>query len=209
MLELPHRPADLHLVRSRAEAQGGQAAGSYIHPVVGVSAPLPPPAPSHSRPSERKIDQIEDRLASIEQLLRNLSVSSGPSAETASRHGSASSRGFTPSATAETSTSSAAAAAAAQDDPEDGESAFEGDSSLAAHTAFASELLEHAVERTSLRDQNPRMSSAVSSLRQIVSMQTKPAASHMLRFHHQKPLPRGGLRELPMPPVQLVVSMCT
>lgn len=108
-------------------------------------------------------------------------------------------------------------------------SAFEGNSSLTAHTVFASEFLEHAVERTSLRDLNPSMASALTSLKQIVGLSQKQQAtgggggaaqgrrgssgasnsggSNDVRFAHQKALPRGGFRELPMPPVQAVIPL--
>jgi len=154
--------------------------------------------------SERKIDQIEERLAGIEKLLRGL----------ASRHGSLST-GPSPSQEAPSSeprtplTTVEAGSSVAYDGPEDdeGTSAFEGNSSLAAHAAFATTFLENAVERTSLRDLSPDMSDAVLSLQQIVGMQSRRSASQELRFPHQKPLPKGGLRELPMPPMPVVISM--
>jgi hypothetical protein len=122
-------------------------------------------------------------------------------------------------------------------------SAFEGNSSLTAHTVFASEFLEHAVERTSLRDLNPSMAAALTSLKQIVGLSQKQHVeggggagagagypqhhqhqqqrrgsgstsggfgggnSSDVRFAHQKPLPKGGFRELPMPPVQAVIPV--
>lgn len=117
-------------------------------------------------------------------------------------------------------------------------SAFEGNSSLTAHTVFASEFLEHAVERTSLRDMNPSMAAALTSLKQIVGLSQKQqgssgggggggtgaphqpvrrgsggasggggGGSNDVRFAHQRALPRGGFRELPMPPVQAVIPV--
>lgn len=115
-------------------------------------------------------------------------------------------------------------------------SAFEGNSSLTAHTVFASEFLEHAVERTSLRDLNPSMAAALTSLKQIVGLSQKQqgsggagvgdsgarprrgssgasnsggagGGSNDVRFAHQRALPRGGFRELPMPPVQAVIPV--
>lgn len=102
-------------------------------------------------------------------------------------------------------------------------SAFEGNSSLTAHTVFASEFLEHAVERTSLRDLNPNMAAALTSLKQIVGLSQKQQArtrrgsagsgglgggrGSEVRFAHQRVLPRGGFRELPMPPVQAVIPV--
>lgn len=86
-------------------------------------------------------------------------------------------------------------------------SAFEGTSSLAAQTVLASEFIEDAVGRTSLNELSPEMKSALASLQQIVSMQQKKSSDHAARISNQKPMPRGGLRELPMPPVQVVLSL--
>ena len=91
------------------------------------------------------------------------------------------------------------------DDDDDTVSAFEGDSSLAAHTVFASEFLENTVTRTLPEDLDPDMQSALSSLQQIVSMQNRPSL-HETRFSNAKPLPKGGIRELPMPPAHAVVT---
>ena len=91
------------------------------------------------------------------------------------------------------------------DDDDDAVSAFEGDSSMTAQTVFASEFLEITVSRTLPPDLDPDMQSALSSLQQIVSMQNRPSA-HESRFVNAKPLPKGGLRELPMPPAHVVVA---
>ena len=91
------------------------------------------------------------------------------------------------------------------DHDDDAISTFEGDSSISAQTVFASEFLENTVTRTLPRDLDPDMRSALSSLQQIVSMQNRPSA-HESRFVNAKPLPKGGLRELPMPPAHVVVA---
>jgi len=86
------------------------------------------------------------------------------------------------------------------------DTAFEGDSSMAAHSVFASEFLHNAVTRTSFRMHNPEMESALESLRQIVAMQNSDS-KHESRFESVKPMPKGGFRDLPMPPMQAVVSL--
>jgi hypothetical protein len=91
------------------------------------------------------------------------------------------------------------------DDDDDDVSAFEGDSSMAAQTVFASEFLENTVTRTLPPDLDPDMQSALSSLQQIVNMQNRPSP-HESRFANAKPLPKGGIRELPMPPAHVVVA---
>ncbi|KAF6810791.1 fungal specific transcription factor domain protein [Colletotrichum sojae] len=92
-------------------------------------------------------------------------------------------------------------------DGADSDSAFEGDLSLTAHTMFASEFIENAVQRTSLQDLPPNMHAALSSLRQIVSMQNKVSSLREMRFRTQQPLPPGGLADLPMPPMNAVVAL--
>ncbi len=83
---------------------------------------------------------------------------------------------------------------------EDVDQAFEGNSSMAAHTVFASEFLEQAVTSTSLgRQLNPEIQNALASLQQLVRMQNQKGNSHESRFTHQKPIPKGGIRSSPCP----------
>lgn len=90
------------------------------------------------------------------------------------------------------------------DNDDEMDSAFEGNSSMTAQTVFASEFLENAVTQTSL---SPSMESALSSLRQIVCMQNRKRTNQDSRFPNAKPMPRGGMRELPMPPSPVVVGI--
>ncbi|KAF5678495.1 C6 transcription factor [Fusarium heterosporum] len=89
----------------------------------------------------------------------------------------------------------------------DDESALGGDSVIAQQTTFASELLEHAVERTSLHDVGPKMWEALTDLRQIAELQSRQSISHGPRFPLQQPLPKGGLGQLRLPPMDVVVSL--
>lgn len=92
---------------------------------------------------------------------------------------------------------------------DDVDQAFEGNSSMAAHTVFASEFLEQAVtNNTSLgRQLNPDIQNALASLQQLVKMQNQKGNSHESRFAHQKPVPKGGVKELPLPPTRVVVQL--
>jgi hypothetical protein len=91
--------------------------------------------------------------------------------------------------------------------PDESGPAFEGSSSLAAHSAYASKFLETAVSQSALQMTSPKIEAALSTLRQIVSMQNQQPASRGVRFKHQKAVPRSGLRELKMPPMQVVVGL--
>ncbi|EYB25661.1 hypothetical protein FG05_02787 [Fusarium graminearum] len=148
--------------------------------------------------SERKIDQIEVRLANIENLLRDLSQ------RPTSTPGSNVYVPVTPGAFAGLD---ANAASTVGFESSDDESVLGGDSVIAQQTTYASELLEHAVERTSLHDVSPKMWEALASLRQIAELQSRQSISHGPRFPLQQPLPQGGLGQLKMPPMDVVVSL--
>lgn len=85
--------------------------------------------------------------------------------------------------------------------------AFEGDSSMAAQTVFASEFLHKAVGRTSFRVPNPDMESALQALQQMVAGRQRDGASHESRFEHVLPIPPGGFRDLPKPPTEVIVGL--
>ncbi|KAK3354419.1 hypothetical protein B0H65DRAFT_437777 [Neurospora tetraspora] len=175
---------------------------------------------------ERKIDHFGTRLTGIEKMLRELMVisqSSSPSSASSSLAGpAAANNNNNNNNNSNASPASEPPVAIISDivgDPDRGEiplddhddnddemdSAFEGNSSMAAQTVFASEFLENAVTRdTSL---SPSMESALSSLRQIVSMQNRKRTNQDSRFPNAKPMPRGCMRELPMPPSPVVVGI--
>ncbi|KAI1258936.1 fungal-specific transcription factor domain protein [Xylariaceae sp. FL1019] len=187
---------------------------------------------------ERKIDQIEDRLGGIEALLQqlisntNTNSASIPSTEPFVPQRAETARSQTQSATPSSSTldkgpRTGRASSNAEKtifDPE-GSDTFEGNSSLAAHTAFASEFLADAVRKTTLRDGgavNPKFEAALNSLRQIVDMQNKPSRAGVWNFGDsppdsesereselgwgptQKPIGKTNLQDLPLPPMALV-----
>ncbi|KAK5627023.1 hypothetical protein RRF57_002738 [Xylaria bambusicola] len=203
--------------------------------------------------SERKIDQIEERLAGIESLLQQLiSARSTPGADgltpasstsqQGQGHGTRSSRVLAASTNRSPSPASSGhrnTDIPAPDqggngdntstlfDPEDAET-FEGNSSLAAHTAFASEFLADAVRKTTLCDGgsiNPKFDAALNSLRQIIQMQNRSRQRSTAKVwspapsltnpvseddsedngrSRRKSFTRTNLRNLPLPPMALV-----
>ncbi|KAI0401710.1 hypothetical protein F4802DRAFT_618745 [Xylaria palmicola] len=204
---------------------------------------------------ERKIDQIEDRLAGIEGLLQQLlssrstlgdEVLTPPNSTGHGQYGqtygtrtlrvgmSSSGSDRAPSAASGRGDGGTSAPGKGEDNnpsalfgPEDAET-FEGNSSLAAHTAFASEFLADAVRKTTLGDAgsiNPKFDAALNSLRQIISMQNRsrqrppagfgspaPGFTHPMRENEsddsrppsRRHVPRVNLRDLPLPPMALV-----
>ncbi|KAK0655189.1 hypothetical protein B0T16DRAFT_450919 [Cercophora newfieldiana] len=158
---------------------------------------------------ERKIDQFEARLAGIEGMLRELTLSiNGRNASTSApptTNGSPAG----PTSRTQTTASPVINEGIGHEESNafsEADSAFEGDSSMAAHSVFASKFLHEAVTRTSFRMHNPEMESALQSLQQIAALQNREN-THDSRFEHVKPIPKGGFRELPMPPMQTVASL--
>ncbi|ODM20934.1 hypothetical protein SI65_03987 [Aspergillus cristatus] len=160
---------------------------------------------------EQKIDLIEERLASIEDALRDLkstitsrtSSNNSPTATPTSRqiHITPTTPGY-PSRTTTT---------AAALDHHESSRPFEGNSSMAAHSAYASEFLETAVSQSALQVSSPRIGAALSTLKQIVSMQdhqAHPSSSREVRLPNQKAIRGTGLQDLAMPPMELVLRLC-
>ncbi|KAI2632900.1 fungal-specific transcription factor domain protein [Xylaria nigripes] len=204
---------------------------------------------------ERKIDQIEERLTAIERLLQQLVSAQSdtgvdvPAAQGNAQHDSAQGTRTlrvlapSPAKTSPTPSSHISRGALTSDKGGDGEGSstifdpedagtFEGNSSLAAHTAFASEFLADAVRNTTLVDGasvDPKFNAALNSLRQIVNMQnrhrqrstagvwssapsfTNPVSkdgesANNTEARSRKQTPRWNLRDLPLPPMELVVE---
>lgn len=83
--------------------------------------------------------------------------------------------------------------------------AFEGDSSMTAHAAFASSFVDRAVQQSSYGNAGPSFKAALSSLHQLLHVQKpKDEEDH---FPREKPWPMNGLTDLPMPPVDTVLPI--
>ncbi|KAJ5134540.1 transcriptional regulator family: Fungal Specific TF [Penicillium atrosanguineum] len=169
---------------------------------------------------EKKIDMIEDRLGGIEQALRQLVVSSnsnGSSAikvqsssqsspqsnvrrqspATAQEHEGTKGPGYTSNAAIE------------QHDPGVD---FEGSSSLVTHSVYAREFLESAVSHSTPElFSSPKISEALSSLKQIVEMQDKWRGKNTRRGQFPSQSDRQGarcdIRDLEMPPLPMVLDV--
>lgn len=148
---------------------------------------------------------IEERLGGIETLLRNLSpISSNTSSSAPEAFTRRPSDKLTPLSGPSQDDSPSVF------DPEDDDD-FEGNSSLAAHTAFASEFLENAVQGTPLQQQggSPKIDAALSSLRHLVNMhESRRAVSsfHEFRLPGQRQASKTALRDLPLPPMAFVAE---
>ncbi|KAK6355846.1 hypothetical protein TWF718_000227 [Orbilia javanica] len=155
---------------------------------------------------ENKIDSFEARLTGIEGMLRELTTSlkrggtSTPGSESIIH--SFISPGYTAAGP------SSICDRASIPDAGDTDQAFEGNSSLAAHTTLASEFLEQAVTNTSLNRQlNPDMQNALASLQKMVRMQNRKGDPFESRFIHQQQMPKGGYSQLPLPPAEAILKL--
>ncbi|KAJ5653322.1 transcriptional regulator family: Fungal Specific TF [Penicillium lividum] len=168
---------------------------------------------------EKKIDLIEERLGSIEKALHELvrasrlngssqpkTGSSQPSPLSSAQvvsplikpdHTGLRGPGYTSNSTIE------------QHDPSSG---FEGNSSLAAHSAYAKDFLESAFSHSTPEVlSSPKINEALSSLRQIVEMQNKQKEIDPQRaqFPNQESRLRArcDIRQLELPPLPVVLSV--
>ncbi|KAJ5176882.1 uncharacterized protein N7482_002759 [Penicillium canariense] len=176
---------------------------------------------------EKKIDLIEERLESvektlrrlggIEQALRELLISSrqqglGTAKFSVSSHSSPQTLAPTNSPAAKQDQRESRGPgytsnpAIEQHDPGSG---FEGNSSLAAHSAYAREFLESAVSHsTPDMLSSPKIGEALSSLKQIVEMQSKRRGAGSEKGQLASRLGvRRDIRELEMPPLPVALTV--
>ncbi|CRG84816.1 putative transcriptional regulatory protein PB24D3,01 [Talaromyces islandicus] len=154
--------------------------------------------------SERKIDSFEARFNGIEKLLRNLtaSLSGGPPNTGVSRSSTSPITEPKPPVYNEPQPPSLVGDKQPQQEP------FEGDSSMTAHTVFASNFLEQAVTSSQLGKQlSPDFQNALRSLQRIVRIQNKKSGPFDSKFVHRKPLPKAGLSGLSLPPTEVVLKL--
>ncbi|ODH14273.1 hypothetical protein ACO22_06617 [Paracoccidioides brasiliensis] len=173
---------------------------------------------------EKKIEIIDQRLAGIEQLLRYLAVGDKNYKPPSQTHGSLSpspsSNAFHPDALEQRDRPplhASAIAPTAEPAAERGaesrtrktpDAEFEGEPSMSAHSAHASELFENAVVKSPLAEHNPQMMDALSALKDIVERTKLSSSIHTLRFAGQKLQPtKVDLSKLEMPPVEAVLAL--
>ncbi|KAF6803625.1 fungal specific transcription factor domain-containing protein [Colletotrichum sojae] len=156
---------------------------------------------------ERKIDQIDRRLETVIRLLHDMKVN--PSSGTS--HGSVGSRLATPQMDPMTLFApepSSMSTPSSHCPPTDDEATalVEGESSLAAHSVFATEFLQKVVGTESLQDSSLDLGETLDALSQIVTaLQQQPVASEM-KYPNAKPVPRPRIQGLELPPIQKAVN---
>ncbi|OHE92818.1 fungal specific transcription factor [Colletotrichum orchidophilum] len=158
---------------------------------------------------ERKIDQIDRRLETVIHLLQDMKVNPSTNSSQAELHNSTTCtpqievEGRRCSAKRVSPTSTAATTAIHSDDGEGG--IVEGDSSLAAHSVFATEFLQKVVSTESLQDSSLDLGETLDALSQIVNALKQPAAAGEMTYPHAKPLTRVRAQGLELPPIEKAV----
>ncbi|GIK00727.1 hypothetical protein Aspvir_004756 [Aspergillus viridinutans] len=153
---------------------------------------------------EQKIDLIEERLGNIEEVLLELksSLARNPTTAEPCYHATPISKQMTPDTSGFASNTTAAL-------EHESATGFEGNSSLAAHSAYASAFLETVVSRSASQVSTPKINAALTALRQIVNMQSHPPGSSLkdVPLLNQKGGRVSNLRDLIMPPMQVVLPI--
>ncbi|KAH2342548.1 hypothetical protein KXV29_002489 [Aspergillus fumigatus] len=153
---------------------------------------------------EKKIDSIEERLGNIEEVLLELKSSLTRNSNTSEPcyHVTPVSKQMSPDSSAFASNTTAAL------EHESG-TGFEGNSSLAAHSAYASAFLETVVSRSAPQVSTPKINAALAALRQMVNMQSQPpgTSSKDVPLLNQKSCRDSNLRDLVMPPIEVILPI--
>jgi hypothetical protein len=141
--------------------------------------------------SEQKIDFLQEKLYGLERSVTTKGSIPSPVSPTAQLEKPAQYR--SPLVT---------------NDPNEAEDcAFEGESSLHAHSVFARELLERTIGNSPMGSKSHEMSSAITSLQQLVGkFENQPSSQ---RGSLQRPVGerRQDLRKLPLPPMNAVLDI--
>ncbi|KAL2681182.1 hypothetical protein Neosp_008789 [[Neocosmospora] mangrovei] len=146
---------------------------------------------------ELKIDEIGLRLSNIEGVLRDISQRS------ASSHSSSSPLQYT---TPQQYLAIGASVVNDQESEDDG-SAFRHDSAIVDQATGAGEDLERAISSITIDNTDSELHDALLNLKLLVELQNRQSVRSRPRFPLQQRLPAGGLGQLPLPPVSVVVGL--
>ncbi|KAF4343945.1 hypothetical protein FBEOM_2102 [Fusarium beomiforme] len=147
---------------------------------------------------EQKIDRIEQRLDGIEQLLRNI-FDELPISRSAPRPSeSLPTDSFNLSRDFADNTKS-------DQNYDVSEIALEGSSSMKAATVYASDFFQTVLGSSPTADTNTRVNAALSSLKQLIEMNSYRALED--RIPNRRQPQKDGIRELEMPPLQSALTI--
>ncbi|RSL53192.1 hypothetical protein CEP53_007829 [Fusarium sp. AF-6] len=151
--------------------------------------------------SERKIDLIDRRLEAVTQLLRDMKMNMPSSVHPTSQKDTPSpdTAGGQPLAQPAISTPFAQPAV---DSP-----VIEGESSLAAHGAFANEFLKNAVNTGPLQGASLELRETLDSLHHIVTSLKQQTVATEMNYPNATIFPRPSFKGSDMPPIQKAVAL--
>ncbi|KKA22872.1 C6 transcription factor [Rasamsonia emersonii CBS 393.64] len=150
---------------------------------------------------EKKIEAIESRLARIEGLIQNLAAHSAASP---SRPSVTLGPSYSPH---QETLSSSGGPAERNSSAGKTNTAFEGDSSLRAHSVHASRVVEHAMRSDASVDRSPEMQEALAALRTLIEKQHALSINQDWRFPNQPANAAIDLSSVKMPSLSSVVTL--
>lgn len=153
------------------------------------------------RLSEQKIDHIDRRLDGVLLLLQELkaqrlSTSPRPN-ETVATIRTANSLASPVSHVSHATHATQARAAGVSG------TVVEGDSSITAHSVFASDLVQKAVSK----DSRPEMRERLDALGRILEAMRKQPAAHEMTYPHAKPVPPPAMPRCDLPPIEKTLQV--
>ncbi|KAF4465036.1 C6 transcription factor [Fusarium albosuccineum] len=164
--------------------------------------------------SENKIDRIAERIEELNQTVRHLSITqptpipdnhfgiSQPARTPSSPH----SLQPTPSSSAATP-SDAHCGHGYEKPPESSRPEYEGESSLFAHSVFATRFLQNAINNNPSSEVALEMNSVLDALRSVINGQKQQTDTIENLYPHARPLPPGSsLRNLPLPSTEKALA---
>ncbi|KAM5356856.1 hypothetical protein ACJ41O_003502 [Fusarium nematophilum] len=155
----------------------------------------------------RKVSRpLSSRLLNIEGLLRDLSQRSASTPTSSPQQPTTPQQGLASGSRARSASITFSTPAVETYDPED-ELVFGRDDVIVDQTTGATEDLEHAISSITIDNADPELHDALSNLRILVELQNRQSAGSKPRFPLQQQLPAGGLAQLPLPPVNIVVAL--
>ncbi|GJC86416.1 putative transcriptional regulatory protein C11D3.07c [Colletotrichum liriopes] len=162
---------------------------------------LPDPIPF----SEKKIDELDRRMGEVLSVMQDLKND---------RHLSGCSHAFlsTPARadmSSMSSSKSSPSSHAIQPGSAAGSSAIlgEGESSLAAHSAFASDFMQHVASASPLQCSRPEMRDTLDALSSVVATLREQTVAKEMAYPHARPIQRPGPSGYGLPPIQKVVDL--
>ncbi|KAF5005920.1 hypothetical protein FDECE_7678 [Fusarium decemcellulare] len=164
--------------------------------------------------SENKIDRIAERIEELNQTVRHLSINrSTPIPDNHFGNSQPSHPSSSPHSLHPTPSSSVATPGDAhcghgyEKSSDSSKPEYEGESSLFAHSVFATRFLQNAINNNPSSEVALEMNSVLDALRSVVNDQKQQTDTIENLYPHARPLPLGAsLRDLPLPSTEKALA---